>query len=231
MTLHKEIHLENDICAHLAANGWLYAEGDFAAYDRARALFPADLTAWIQQTQSKAWEAIAKNHGASAESVLLDRVRKQLDERGTLDVLRHGIDLIGLRQPLSLAQFKPALAMNPDLQARYAANRLRVLTSGWWAVGFDHQPRSLGQLHRRVELWSAIHARSQVSAIHQQEEGICQGFRLARAGFGRQLLKMRPDALLMLERYLVTGMFQLRKFGCRIGEWAAIAIGGKHVSL
>ena len=28
MTLHKEIHFENDICAHLAVNGWLYAEGN-----------------------------------------------------------------------------------------------------------------------------------------------------------------------------------------------------------
>lgn len=50
-----------------------------------------------------------------------------MDDRGTLDVLRHGVELLGLRQPLQLAQFKPALAMNPDLQARYAANRLRVV--------------------------------------------------------------------------------------------------------
>ncbi|OQZ07366.1 MAG: type I restriction endonuclease subunit R [Planctomycetes bacterium UTPLA1] len=134
MALHKEVHFENEICAHLAANGWMYAEGDSAAYDRARALFPADLTAWLQQTEPKAWETISKNHGASAESVLLDRVRKQLDERGTLDVLRHGIDLIGLRQPLSLAQFKPALAMNPELQARYAANRLRVVRQVRYSV-------------------------------------------------------------------------------------------------
>ena len=127
MNLHQEHHFEAEICAHLAANGWLYAEGDATAYDRPRALFPADLIAWVRQTQPKAWEALAKNHGASAEATLLDRVRKQLDDRGTLDVLRHGVDLIGLRQPLALAQFKPAMAMNPDLQARYAANRLRVV--------------------------------------------------------------------------------------------------------
>ncbi|WP_312760528.1 DEAD/DEAH box helicase family protein, partial [Pulveribacter sp.] len=52
---------------------------------------------------------------------------KALDDRGTLEVLRVGIDLLGLKSPLKLAQFKPALAMNPDLQARYAANRLRVV--------------------------------------------------------------------------------------------------------
>ena len=125
--LHNEIEFENDVCAHLAANGWLYGEGDALGYDSGRALFSADVLAWVQATQPKAWEALSKNHGAAAEATLLDRLRKQLDERGTLDVLRHGIELLGLRQPLQLAQFKPALAMNPDLQARYAANRLRVV--------------------------------------------------------------------------------------------------------
>ena len=125
--IHKEIEFENDICAHLAANGWLYAEGDFSSYDRARAMFSADIIAWVQSTQPKAWETLTKNHGAAAETMLLDRVRKQMDDRGTLDVLRHGVELLGLRQPLALAQFKPALAMNPELQAKYAANRLRVV--------------------------------------------------------------------------------------------------------
>lgn len=127
MSLHKEVSFENEICEHLAANGWLHAAGDAQSYDRARALFPADLLDWVKNTQPKAWEALSKNHGAAAEAVLLDRLRKSLDERGTLDVLRQGIELLGLRQPLQLAQFKPALSMNPELTARYAANRLRVV--------------------------------------------------------------------------------------------------------
>ena len=127
MNLHKEIEFENDICAHLVAHGWLYVDDDFTTYDRVRAVFPADIIAWVQDTQPKAWESLSKSHGAAAEAVLLDRIRKQLDDRGTLDVLRHGIELLGLRQPLQLAQFKPALAMNPELQQKYAANRLRVV--------------------------------------------------------------------------------------------------------
>ena len=127
MSLHKEINFEIEICEHLAANGWLYADGDAAKYDRARALFPEDVLAWVQATQPKAWEAIAKNHGAHAAETLLTRLRDQIDQRGTLDVLRHGIEMLGLREKLSLAQFKPALAINPDILARYAANRLRVV--------------------------------------------------------------------------------------------------------
>jgi type I restriction enzyme R subunit len=127
MALHNEIEFERDICHHLAAHGWLYAEGDAQGYDTPRAIFPADVLAWLQATQPQAWQALTKSHGAMAETTLLDRVRKQLDDRGTLEVLRFGVELLGLRQPLKLAQFKPALAMNPELQARYAANRLRVV--------------------------------------------------------------------------------------------------------
>jgi type I restriction enzyme R subunit len=125
--LHKEIHFENEICDHLAAHGWHYAANDAASYDRTRALFPTDVVAWVQETQPQAWEALTKNHGTQATDMLLRRLRDSINQRGTLDVLRHGIELVGLRQPLTLAQFKPALAMNPDILTKYAANRLRVV--------------------------------------------------------------------------------------------------------
>ena len=125
--LHQEVSFESDVCAVLAANGWLYQTGDAQTYDRARALFPTDLIAWVQATQPGAWEVLQKSHGAAAEATLLDRVRKSLDDRGTLDVLRTGVELIGLRAPLALTQFKPAMRMNPEIVARYEANRVRVV--------------------------------------------------------------------------------------------------------
>lgn len=127
MSLHKEINFESEVCSHLAHHGWHYDDGDAANYDRIRALFPADVVAWIQASQPKAWETLAKNHGAAAETMLLDRIRRQLDERGTLDVLRHGVELIGLRAPLKLAEFRPAFGLNEEILARYNANRLRVV--------------------------------------------------------------------------------------------------------
>lgn len=125
--LHKEFQFEIEICDYLAVHGWFYAEGDAQAYDRARALFPADLVEWIKATQSKAWETLQKNHGAQAADVLLTRLRDSINQRGTLDVLRRGIEMIGLRQSLDLAQFKPASAINPEILKRYEANRLRVI--------------------------------------------------------------------------------------------------------
>ncbi len=127
MSIHKEITFEAEICQHLGSHGWLYTEGDATGYDRARALFPADVLAWVQAAQPQAWETLVKNHGTAASDTLLERLRDQIDQRGSLDVLRHGVELLGLKQPLKVAEFKPALAINPDIMTRYAANRLRVV--------------------------------------------------------------------------------------------------------
>lgn len=125
--LHKEHHFETEICESLATQGWLYAENDASHYDRALALFPDDVIGWIQQTQPKAWEVLTKNHGTSAAEVLCKRLRDSINQHGTLAVIRHGIEMLGLRQPLKLTQFKPALAINADIVAHYQANRLRVV--------------------------------------------------------------------------------------------------------
>lgn len=127
MNLHQEHHFETEICAHLATHGWLYAEGDAAHYDRTHALYLPDLLAWIEATQPDSWQRLARTHGAAAGERIAERVRKNLNERGTLEVLRRGVEMLGLKEPLSLVQFKPALAINPLILQHYAVNRLRVV--------------------------------------------------------------------------------------------------------
>lgn len=127
MSHHQEKHFESEICAHLAAHGWLYTEGDAEHHDRASGLFLPDLLAWVEATQAETWQRLTKTHGPALAERLAERVRKNLNERGTLDVLRRGVEMIGLKEPLSLAQFKPSLAINPATLERYAANRLRVV--------------------------------------------------------------------------------------------------------
>jgi len=127
MNLHKEISFEDEICAELHAAGWLYDQGSAVCYDRARALFPEDVQTWLEATQPRVWESLIKAHGHAAIDVLCDRLRKSLNDRGTLDVLRYGVELIGVKGLVSLAQFAPASGLNPDIVARYQANRLRVV--------------------------------------------------------------------------------------------------------
>ncbi|PHQ33150.1 type I restriction endonuclease subunit R [Rhodopirellula bahusiensis] len=127
MSLHKEISFEDEICQHLAENGWLHADGDAADYDRSLAMFPEDVVAWVKQTQPEAWKTLEKNHGQNAWATLAKRLRDCLDKQGTLSVIRNGFDMLGLKRGIKMAEFKPALGMNPDIMQRYEANRLRVV--------------------------------------------------------------------------------------------------------
>jgi type I restriction enzyme R subunit len=138
MSIHKEIHLEDEICADLTAAGWLYDSADASRYDRSQALFVDDAVAWIKASQPKVWEAIETSHGAAAAKVVAERLRKALDSQGTLAVLRQGFEMVGLKHAVAMCQFKPALAMNADLQARYAANRLRVVRQVHYSVHHEN---------------------------------------------------------------------------------------------
>jgi type I restriction enzyme R subunit len=127
MAIHTEINFESEICNHLKNSGWSCDDKDSAKFVRGICLYPADVLAWIQTTQPDAWDTLTKNYGPAAADMLLNRLRQSIDQLGTLHVLRHGFDVLGLRKELKMAQFKPALAMNPDIMTRYAANRLRVV--------------------------------------------------------------------------------------------------------
>lgn len=125
--IHKEIAFEDQVCADLSAAGWLYERDDAQKYDRARSVLPVDVVAWVQTAYSGAWQALQRNHGGAAESILLDRLRHQLDQQGTLEVLRNGVELVGVKGRIRFAEFKPAFNINADIVARYNANRLRVV--------------------------------------------------------------------------------------------------------
>jgi type I restriction enzyme, R subunit len=127
MSLHKEIYFEVEIAEYLGQHGWVYEEGISAKYDRARALFPEDVIAWVHESQPEAWQALAKGHGLNADARLLERLRQEMDARGTLDVLRTGIELFPVKSKIAMAQFRPASGINQTILTRYKANRLRVV--------------------------------------------------------------------------------------------------------
>jgi type I restriction enzyme R subunit len=97
--------------------------GDF---DRVRGLDTSELFAFIGSSQPKAWERLVAVHGGldGARVQFADRLAKQVDERGTVDVLRHGVNDHGIE--VRLAFFKPAHGLTPELTERYLANRLTV---------------------------------------------------------------------------------------------------------
>lgn len=124
--IHQEKHFQREIIQHLCAHGWV--EGQDAAYDKALALYPEDVLAWVKAAHPDAWAKLEGMHGAQAGKQVLERLVKELETQGTLAVLRHGFKMVGLGEKrLTMAQFKPAFALNPDTLERYAANCLRVV--------------------------------------------------------------------------------------------------------
>lgn len=127
MAIHHEIEFENEVCDDLGANGWLYEADAAAHYDRKLALYPQDLISWLAETQADAWNTYQEKNGSKAEANLFQRLREQLDKRGTLDTLRNGIEVIGLPNALKLAEFKPTFGLNQEIISRYKSNKLRVV--------------------------------------------------------------------------------------------------------
>jgi hypothetical protein len=78
--LPREINFEVEICQYLGGHGWLYAEGDAANYDRARAIFPSDVLAWVQGELLKALEPVVdrliKRYKAAQEALRAARDRR-----------------------------------------------------------------------------------------------------------------------------------------------------------
>ena len=96
-------------------------------FDPAIGLDTSELFAFIGATQAREWESLLGRHGNDpddAQRGFAKRLAVELDNRGTVDVLRHGIVDLGVT--IKLAFFKPAHGLTPELLALYEANRVTV---------------------------------------------------------------------------------------------------------
>ncbi|MGO1736966.1 MAG: type I restriction endonuclease subunit R [Leucobacter sp.] len=134
---HKEIEFERELSEHLEAHGWLYSDND-NLYDVERALVPADVFAWLQETQPSAFEKFVKPGSPDEDKrrrMLLDRLVTSLDKpmtdrEGALRTLRKGFNVAGLgagSAKFDMLQSSPETSLNPATMARYEANRLRIM--------------------------------------------------------------------------------------------------------
>ena len=122
MSKHKERQFQIEIVQHLTSHKWV--EGDVSGYDRELALYPDDIINYIKTTQPQAYEKMHKREGSKTDAVLCKHVAKEMDKYGSLFYLRNDLKYIGSK--FKLCQFKPELH-NPDTQAKYDANILRVV--------------------------------------------------------------------------------------------------------
>jgi len=101
-----------------------YEQGQATDYSQELGLFKDEVLAFLHATQPKAWERIAAIHGDDAENRVIQRLFKEMDLRGSLDVLRNGFTDYGVK--FRLIYFKPETGMNQETIALYSRNRLKV---------------------------------------------------------------------------------------------------------
>lgn len=116
----SEAAFETAIEAVLLAEGYIPVSAN--GFDRERAIFPDEALEFIRATQAKVWEKLEALHGEQTGDRVLESLCKWLDTHGTLATLRHGFKCFG--KTLRIAFFRPAHGLNPELEARYQANRL-----------------------------------------------------------------------------------------------------------
>ena len=123
---HTEYAFETAIEHHLTEVRKGYKKRDPGEFDPHRAIFPADVLAFIKATQPDKWVYLEGIQKAKAEETLLDDLCRALDSEheGCLSVLRHGFKCFG--KLFHVAYFAPASGMNPDTKKRYEANRLTI---------------------------------------------------------------------------------------------------------
>lgn len=126
MSMHtstREKAFEDEIVAHLVANGW--RQGDPAQYDQARALYPDDVLGWLHDTQPNALARITPPAGRTVDEVVLDRLAEVLHKQGAVRTLRDGFKHVSAR--FDLSQPRPTQALNPDTLTRYQQMRCTVV--------------------------------------------------------------------------------------------------------
>lgn len=94
-------------------------------YDRALCLDPELVVQFVLTTQPKTWEKLKQQHGEVVKPRFLKRLAKEIESRGTLDVLRRGVNDLGCK--FDLACFQPETGLNEGHRRLYRANTFSVV--------------------------------------------------------------------------------------------------------
>jgi type I restriction enzyme R subunit len=121
---HYESTLEKIITEHLITHDW--HQGNKSNYSRENGLDLEELNLFVSSTQREEWERLISLHGGedTAWKKFSERLAKEIDSRGTIDVLRKGVVDLGVK--FQLAYFVPAHDLTPENREKYNGNRVTV---------------------------------------------------------------------------------------------------------
>jgi type I restriction enzyme R subunit len=169
----QEKDLEQHIEDYLIDHG--YESVAPQGYDRALGLVPEEVLAFIQKTQLAAYKTLQAQYGAKTDERILQRLAKQVQDKGLLPVLREGLKDSG--QKLHLVYFRPASGLNPEHEKLYQANRFGVMRQVRYATVKKDADKSVdlvltlnGLPLLTAELKNALTGQYISDAIRQYEE-------------------------------------------------------------
>ena len=102
-----------------------YSLGNSPDYSQELGLFKYEVLSFLQESQPKNWKKIFGIHGENVDNRIIQRIYKEMDLRGSLDVIRNGFVDYGVR--FKLAFFKPETGLNPETQALYNKNQFKII--------------------------------------------------------------------------------------------------------
>ena len=123
MPTYQEEDFEDHIEAHL--NRSRYHSRQPVLYNKDLCLIPNETLKFIQSTQLEVYQRLEIQYKKDTPVKLLNRVSKEIERRGVLDVLRKGVIDRGCH--FNLTYFRPSSGMNPDHQRLYAQNRFSLI--------------------------------------------------------------------------------------------------------
>lgn len=106
------------------------------AYDARLALVPQELAAFVRSSQPKQWELLVKRCGGEeqAEKRLVERVSQEINQHGTIDVLRFDDVDAGEGAHIRLMYNRPVCNKTPEHIRLYGLNRLAVMRQVHYSV-------------------------------------------------------------------------------------------------
>ena len=123
MPTYTEANFEDHIEAYLNRSG--YRSRQSILYNKDLCLIPNETLGFIRDTQPEVYQKLERQYGEDTPVNLLNRVSKEIERRGVLDVLRKGVIDRGCR--FNLTYFRPSSGMNPDRRRLYAQNRFSLI--------------------------------------------------------------------------------------------------------
>lgn len=177
MNITSENAFETAIIESLLQTGG-YTEGNADGYSPELGMFKAEVLSFLRDSQPKQWDKLAAIHGNDIENRLIQRLYKEMDLRGALDVIRNGIVDYGVR--FKLAFFKPESGLNPDTLALYEQNRLKVIRQVYYSkknknsvdlvLSLNGLPVATLELKNRFTGQNAAHAKKQYATTRDNKE-------------------------------------------------------------